>query len=185
LRIISGIAKGKRLTGFSGLEIRPTSDRVREALFSILNSRYGNLEGKRVLDLYAGTGAMAIEALSRGAALATLVDQGEQSAKIIPSNLKTSGLASRATLIRSGVLKALPALSPCDLIFLDPPYGKGLVPQTIEALSEFDLLGAEGMICAEAAQDDPVPETIGRFRRIEERRYGSTVLHLFTHCEAV
>lgn len=186
MRIISGSAKGKRLAAFPGGIIRPTPDRVREALFSILYSRLGTLEGKKVLDLFAGTGAMALEALSRGCRRAVLVDQSQQSARIIPANLKSCGFEERASHIRADALQILPRLKndgPFDLIFLDPPYGRDLVPKVIKSLFDLELLAPRGIVCAEAARGDAVPETIGELVRVDERRYGSTSIHLFTRPE--
>ena len=187
VRVISGSAKGKRLAAFPGGTIRPTPDRVREALFSILFSRLGPLEGKTVLDLFAGTGAMALEALSRGCRRAVLVDQSQEAARIIPANLKTCGLEERVTHIRADVLQILPRLKnegPFDLIFLDPPYGRDLVPKVIKSACDLELLAPRGVVCAESARDDAVPETIGELIRVDERRYGSTSIHLFTRPES-
>lgn len=187
MRIISGSARGKRLAALTGRTIRPTPDRVREALFSMIYSRLGNLEGKRVLDLFAGTGAMALEALSRGAERAVLVDSGRQSAAILPANVTTCGLDRQATFIRSDVQKALPRLAdegPFELVFLDPPYGRNLAPEIIAAVSDLGLLSADGLLCAETALQDDVPNHIGRLFRIEKRCYGTIAVHLFGHHEA-
>jgi len=187
LRIISGTARGKRLAPISGSDIRPTPDRVREALFSILGSRFGSLAGLSVLDLFAGSGALALEALSRGAASAVLVDQGSQAAKLISANIRCCALENRAHFIRSDVLKALAATPEgrsFDLIFLDPPYGKDLVPPAVLLIAERSLLAPAGLLCAETDRGDKLPEVIGSLRRIDERHYGSTTIHLYTHPEA-
>ncbi len=186
MRIISGSAKGKRLVTFPDRGIRPTPDRVREAIFSILYSRLGALEGRKVLDLFAGTGAMGIEALSRGASRGWLVDQGAQAAGVISSNLKICCLEERATFIRSGVLQTLSRLErekPFDLIFLDPPYGKGLVQKVVAALADSEFLAPEGIICAESASQDDIPGAIGGLVRIDKRCYGSTAVHFFAYPE--
>jgi 16S rRNA (guanine(966)-N(2))-methyltransferase RsmD len=186
VRIISGSARGRHLAVFSGREIRPTPDRVREAIFSSLFSRLGPLEGKKVLDLFAGTGAMALEALSRGAGRAVLVDQGTQAARVIPANIRTCGLGDRAVFRHADTLRELPRLAaegPFDLIFLDPPYGRGLVPQVVAVVAELGLLAPAGLVCAEAARQDEVPEEIGGLRRIDRRLYGSTAVHFFSYPE--
>ena len=173
-----------RLATFDGQEIRPTPDRVREAIFSIIASRLSGFSGTRVLDLYAGTGAMAIEALSRGAEKACLVDSGAQATRLIASNLKACRLEGRAELRREAVLTALNKLSACgpfQLIFLDPPYHRDLVPQTLQALENARLLADGGLIVAEAAADDVIPGVVGSLRRNLERHYGSVAVHLFTH----
>lgn len=183
MRIISGSCRGKRLASFTGKEIRPTPDRAREALFSALFSRFGGFASLRVLDLYAGTGAMALEALSRGAKCAILVDQGQQSATIIPQNIEACKFQGKTRFIAGDVAKNLPDLTndgPFDLVFLDPPYGKGLVPKTLESLSELNLIAPDGLVCAEAAKEDAVPDCIGTLERVELRRYGLATLHLFT-----
>lgn len=183
MRIIGGSLRGKKLAALAGRQVRPTPDRVREAIFSILFSRLGPLQGKTVLDLYAGTGAMALEALSRGATRAVLVDQGSEAGQIIPVNLAACRMAEHAAFIRSDVPSALPGLvrEAFDLIFLDPPYGRGLVPIIVEAISRFALLAPGGVICAEAQRQDEIPDSCGDLVRIERRPYGSTAVHLFTH----
>jgi len=177
------MARGKKLATFTGSAIRPTPDRVREAIFSSLFSRLGTWQGKRVLDLFAGSGAMGLEALSRGAKECIFVDQGSQSAQIVPANLRSCGLERQARLIRMDVLAALPQLSgkeSFDVIFLDPPYGKGLVNQTLNALSDLKLLAPDGIICAEAAKSDEVSDQAGDLCKINSRHYGSTSVYFFS-----
>ena len=183
MRIISGSAKGKRLSVLTGMDIRPTSDRVREAVFSILLSRFGTLDGRAVLDLFSGTGALSLEALSRGAARATLVDQGVQAARLIPKNIASCAFEQRATFLRGDILNTLPRLSredPFNLIFLDPPYGRDLVPPTLAAIVRERLLAPGGLIVAETALQDLVPAVIDTLIRLEMRRYGSIAIHLFS-----
>jgi 16S rRNA (guanine966-N2)-methyltransferase len=189
MRIISGSARGKKLAGFSGTRIRPTSDRVREALFNILFSHLGGFEDKTVLDLFAGTGALGLEALSRGARSAIMVDQGAQAARLITTNAENCNLQEKAILIRGDVLKKLPELAakgPFDLIFLDPPYGLGLVEAALTSISDLGLLTREGLVCAEAGARDSLPDKTGNLDCIVRRRYGSTVIGLFSfpHIEA-
>jgi 16S rRNA (guanine966-N2)-methyltransferase len=189
VRIISGSARGKKLAGFSGALIRPTSDRVREALFSILFSQLGSFEGKTVLDLFAGTGALGLEALSRGARSAVMVDQGAQAVRLITANAKNCNLQEKVTLIRGDVLKKLPELAlkgPFDLIFLDPPYGLGVVEATLKTIADLGLLAKGGLVCAEAGAKDLLPGSTDKLDCIARRRYGSTVIGLysFPHIEA-
>ncbi|MBE0595881.1 MAG: 16S rRNA (guanine(966)-N(2))-methyltransferase RsmD [Desulfuromonadales bacterium] len=181
MRIISGTAKGRKLASFSGQQIRPTSDRVREAIFSMLLSRLGSFEGRAVLDLYAGTGAMAIEALSRGAARAVLVDPESQATQLIRSNLQTCGFDQKGHHLRSTVEAALPRLSAesFDLIFADPPYGQGLAAATLQFLSEQELLMPGGLLCIETARGEELPATAGPLERHDWRRYGATAVHLY------
>lgn len=183
MRIVSGTARGRKLAQLTGKDIRPTPDRVREALFSMLVSRLGPLAGKRVLDLYSGTGAMAIEALSRGAGTACLIDQGRESEGVIASNLDKCGFGSQARFIRGQLPEALNRLSgeaPFDLIFLDPPYDKGLIPPCLETIEQLGLLATGGVLCAETSDREALPSPPPTLEHIENRKYGITVLHLFS-----
>lgn len=184
MRIISGTAKGKRLTTFSGDAIRPTPDKVRGAIFSMLYSRLGPLEGMKVLDLFAGTGALAIEALSRGAAHAWLVDAGRDAAKVIPTNLSACGVENRSTLVRAEATRALKILEndkPFDLIFLDPPYGRELLPNLLRTLAAGRFLAPTGVLCAESGKNDHLPETFDPLVRVDDRAYGITRIHLYRY----
>jgi len=182
LRIISGTARGTRLQSPGNMTIRPTPDRVREAVFSILFSRLGPLTGCKVLDLFSGTGAMALEALSRGAAKAWLVDSGEEAGRIIPANIKNCHFEERAILLRQGAPAALQRLvdyAPFDLICMDPPYGQELVPTTLAAIDSLKLLGEQGLVIAESGLQDVVADEVGGLNCVERRRYGSTLIHLY------
>lgn len=183
MRIIGGTARGTKLAPFDGLATRPTPDRVREAIFSMLFSRIGSLAGKRVADLFAGTGAMAIEALSRGAAHATLIEQDPRAVRMIEGNLKNCRVAERVTLITAalpGGLVQLSGAAPFDLVFLDPPYGQNLVSPVLEGLSRFKLLSPSALVVAETAPTDVLPDKILQLGAVDRRRYGSTTVHLFT-----
>ena len=182
MRIISGTARGRQLATFSGTGIRPTPDRVREALFSKLNSRFGSFTDLKVLELFAGSGAQGLEALSRGAASAVLVDSGSQAGKLIEENARHCQLEAKVRLIKQDVLAALPQLSsygPFDLILLDPPYNQDLIPQVLEKIESLQLLSEDGIICAESASTEIVG-TCGQLRLNESRKYGSTTIHLFS-----
>ncbi|BCR04982.1 methyltransferase [Desulfuromonas versatilis] len=182
MRIISGLARGKRLASIAGQDIRPTPDKVRGAIFSILYSLVGSLEGKQVLDLFAGSGAMALEALSRGAERAILVDKGAEASRVIPANLAACGFAQRAQLLRCDAFACIPKVAtekPFDLIFLDPPYGKGLVERMLGLISAEGLLARDGIICAETAKNEPIPTTVDTLARTDRRDYGGTTVHFF------
>ena len=182
MRIISGQARGKQLASVQGMEIRPTSDRVREALFSSLASRLGSFDGLDVLDLFAGTGALGLEALSRGAAHVCFVDSGRQAQKLIRTNSERCGMDQRYQLMPLAVDQALERLSGAfDLIFLDPPYRKGLVDTTLNHISQRGLLKPDGLICAEEDKTTTVQEVYGHYQRINLKIYGTTALHLFAH----
>ena len=152
-------------------------------MFSTLVSRLGSLAGLQVLDLFAGTGAMGLEALSRGAGRALLVDSAGQAARVIQDNIRRCGLADRAEFLRGevpAILSVLRSRGPYHLVFLDPPYGRSLVPPTLEKLGAEGLLADGGLICAETAREDAVPEQVGPFTRCFSRGYGITAVHLFT-----
>lgn len=182
MRVIAGSARGRQLATFSGESIRPTPDRVREALFSILYSTLGPLTGSRVLDLFAGTGALGIEALSRGAGHAWFVDRAPLASRTIHSNLLRCQLAEQATVIARDVWQALPALvstGPYQLIFADPPYSQGAGPRLLSEICRLNLLASGGMLVIETAAIDPMPAHQQGLLPFGERRYGGTVLHLY------
>jgi 16S rRNA (guanine966-N2)-methyltransferase len=174
MRIVGGRLKGRALKGPSSEAIRPTSDRLRETLFNILAHSYGDpLDGAPVLDLFAGTGAMALEALSRGAAAALLVDQGTEACAIIRANVEALGLAGAARVLRRDARKLgkAPEGEKYDLAFLDPPYGKGLAPPALAALRGGGWLAAGALVVIEeaAGAELALPED---FALIEARLFG-------------
>jgi len=186
LRIIGGSARGTRLSTFSGLNVRPTPDRVREAVFSILFSRAGMFAGKKILDLYAGSGALALEALSRGAASATLVERDPKAIRLIEANARTCRLSDSVHIMRANVDSALLRMdesAPFDLIFLDPPYDQGLAASTLELIDRQGLLAQNGIVCAECDRKEDIPQQIGALSLIDSRRYGLTAVHFFVHTE--
>lgn len=172
MRVIAGQLGGRRLVAPRGDEIRPTSDRVREALFSIL----GDLSGARVLDLYCGTGALAIEAISRGAASATLVDLSVDAAA---RNVEALDLAERCRLERSDVVRFLRRESECyDLVFCDPPYGLAhrLGPGLDEPL--LARIGEDGRVITETAAAETLE--LPSLTLLDDRSYGSTRIRIHT-----
>jgi 16S rRNA (guanine(966)-N(2))-methyltransferase RsmD len=168
---------------FDGRNVRPTPDRVREALFSILHSKLGNFANLRVLDLFAGSGALAIESLSRGAASACLVDKDRDSEKIINKNLELCKMAERAKVITRDAVKSLSdfTASSFDLIFLDPPYSQGLAELALKEVAKRELLSTNGILCAETGTDEILPESAGRLRRIDQRRYGTIMINFYAN----
>jgi 16S rRNA (guanine966-N2)-methyltransferase len=176
MRIVGGRLKGRALKSPGSDAIRPTSDRLRETVFNILAHSYGNpVAGARVIDLFAGTGAMAIEALSRGAAFSLLVDQGAQASAIIRANVAALDLGGVACVLRRDARKLGPAPEggSFSLAFLDPPYGKGLVPPTLKALRDGGWLGKDALVVIEerAGAEVALPEG---FVLRENRRFGVT-----------
>ncbi|HMC79218.1 MAG TPA: 16S rRNA (guanine(966)-N(2))-methyltransferase RsmD [Acidimicrobiia bacterium] len=174
MRVIAGEAKGRRLTGIRSSAIRPTSDRVREALFSALGAA---VPGARVLDLYAGSGALGIEALSRGAAGAVFVDSDREAVAAIRANLALTGTDDRASVVRSPVGSFLAAgrHGPFDLVFLDPPYAQGLPVKDLEALVAGGFLDAGASVVLETRGPDAPPPVEG-LEVVSRRRYGDTTL---------
>ncbi len=176
MRVIGGRLKGRGLKSPAAPAIRPTSDRLRETIFNILAHSYGDpLDGAAVLDLFAGTGAMAIEALSRGARSALLVDKSAAACALVKTNVESLGLGAAARILRRDARKLGLALAQerYSLAFLDPPYGKGLAPQALIALRDGSWLDKEALLVVEeqAQADIPLPEG---FALIETRLYGDT-----------
>jgi len=181
MRIISGSARGRQLAPFSGKDIRPTPDRVREAIFSILTSRFGSFHNLKVLELFAGSGAQSLEALSRGAKNALLIDSGSAAAKIIAENIKRCRFEATARFTKQDVIQALsqlPVSAGFDLILLDPPYNQNLLPQVLEKIEDLNLLAENGIICAETSRDEVLGDC-EKLKIIDSRVYGSTRIHLY------
>jgi 16S rRNA (guanine966-N2)-methyltransferase len=174
MRVTGGTARGVTLVAPRGLETRPTSDRVREAIFSILYSMDADLT--RVLDLYAGTGALAIEALSRGAASADLVERATPACAAIRRNLASVRMAERARLHCMDVRQALTRLGPepFTVVFLDPPYADPMAADVLAALGGSGLLAAGTTLVLEHATRRPPPESVGALALDSDRRYGDT-----------
>ena len=170
MRVITGSARGRRLKELEGLETRPTTDRVKESMFNILQF---DIEGSRVLDLFACTGQLGIEALSRGAAAAVFVEQRRDAAALVRDNLRLTGLADRARVVNGEALAYLASAGErFDIIFLDPPYAAGLWKPVLEAVSRFDILSDHGIIICESPQDEALPEAVGSCRVHRTYRYG-------------
>ena len=180
MRIIGGTARGRRIKAPRGSSIRPTADRVREALFNILPR---DLSGQRVLDLFAGSGSLSLEALSRGAASALLVDESEEAVALIRGNLETLRFTDRARIWAKPVGKALQRLADegaaYDTILLDPPYDDGWAEKALAMISQGRTLRAEGVAVAEHSVRERVGERYGALVRRDQRRYGDTVLSFF------
>lgn len=182
MRVIAGSARGLRLTAPAGLRTRPTADRVKEALFSIIVSRR-ELVGARILDLCAGTGSLGIESLSRGAASCCFIEQDSHVVSVLLKNLGRAGLAARGECLTRDVLAGLKLLSrqgkAFDIVFLDPPYSSDLYARVSEALSTFSLLSDGALLVAECSSRNPLPDHLGQLARIDRRVYGDTALEFF------
>jgi 16S rRNA (guanine966-N2)-methyltransferase len=180
MRIVAGTFGGRRLHTPKGREIRPTSDRVREAIFSILGP---SVLAARVLDLFAGTGALGLEALSRGALEAVFIDQSLEAVRLIRSNIASLGVQERVRVIHGSVNQAIQRLAgegkTFDLIFMDPPYGKGAVQKTLSLLGHVARSGT--LVVAEHDVRDvlPLPLTEQEWSKIQERKYGDTAVSFY------
>ena len=178
-RIIGGSAGGRRINAPRGASTRPTSDRVREALFSAVESWCGSLHGLRFLDLYAGSGAVGLEAWSRGAGVVTLVEQDRRTATLIGENARTLGFAKADVVAAavSGTLRRTPT-APYDVAFLDPPYplGEPAVADDLHALVAHGWLVPGALVVVERSARSPEPDWPDSFTHIREKKYGETVL---------
>ncbi len=176
MRIVGGELRGRGLAGPRSDAIRPTSDRLREAMFNVLTHAYDDpVAGARVLDLFAGTGALACEAISRGAAFALLVDEGAEARGVIRQNLDTLGLGGVTRLFRRDAtrLGAAPPGERFGLVFCDPPYGRDLAPKALSAARDGGWLGDNALAVIEEAASAALAAPEG-FSELERRTYGDT-----------
>lgn len=175
LRISAGTAKGRRLIAPAGREVRPTSDRVRQAVFNVLGQFF---EGERVLDLFAGSGALGLEALSRGAGRATLVEQDREAIRAIEANLQALGWGERARVVRADAGAFLRgAEAAFELVFVDPPYDLPPTP-FLDALGALGLAPGARVVVEHDRGWSPAPR-YGNLLRWESRRYGATSVSFF------
>jgi len=176
------------LVAVPGAHTRPTADRVREALFSRLQSRYA-ITGIAVLDLFAGTGALGIEAVSRGAGRLVSVERSRQAARVLIENLRSLGIEGRAELLVRDFEDALAELERggrvFEGIFVDPPYGQGLAARTLERMAASGLLARGAWISVETADEETLPAVVGRLVRVREDTYGDTKLTLYELTETI
>ena len=168
MRVITGTCRGRRLLEPVGRDVRPTADQVKEAMFNIIQF---DVEGRKVLDLFAGTGQLGIEALSRGAADCLFVDSAKE-------NLRRCGLAAR--VLQCDALGILKSGEKFDLIFLDPPYGSGLEAKAIEAVKEFDILSRGGIMVVETRPETALPVLPPEYGTTKTYRYGKIKLTVIT-----
>ena len=176
MRVISGRAGGRRLRELSGMETRPTTDKVKESLFNIIQFE---VEGRRALDLFAGTGQLGIEALSRGAEHCTFVDRRREAAELVRENLRLTGLEDRARVVRGDSLAFLPSCGEkFDLIFLDPPYHTDLMDRALALAGKIDILSEYGIIICETMADHVLPPLEFPLAWGKEYRYGQIKLTL-------
>jgi 16S rRNA (guanine(966)-N(2))-methyltransferase RsmD len=173
MRIISGAARGRRLREPSGFDIRPTTDLVKEAIFDILQF---DMEGRRVLDLFAGTGQLGVEALSRGAGFVVFVDSNPQASKLIGENLGLCGFAGSAEVLTRDALRYLKGCEPFDIIIADPPYDTSLAGEALQRIIGFDKLANNGIIICETKTDWVTPDIPPPYHLRKTYKYGRTMI---------
>ena len=175
MRVITGTARGRRLKTPEGMDIRPTTDNVKESVFNILQF---DIEGRRVLDLFAGTGQLGIECLSRGAKEVVFIDQSRDAVKIVKENLKACGFS--APVLQQDAISYLNACGKFDLIFVDPPYDAGLYKTVLEKINSIDILSEGGIILCESRRETIMPEMRSPYYLRKEYRYGKVKLSLYS-----
>ena len=176
MRVITGSARGRRLKELEGMETRPTTDRVKEGIFSAIQF---DIEGRRVLDLFAGTGQLGIEALSRGAAETVFVENRTEAVSLIKENLEICRLTDRAHVRFGDAMSYLRSGEKFDLIFLDPPYGSGILEKVLEEIATFDICRQHGIIVAESAADQRLPVLMPPYRLGREYQYGKIKVTIY------
>ena len=182
MRVISGIAKGIHLNTPKGMHTRPTADRVKEALFSILHF---DLPGTQVLDLFAGTGQLGIEALSRGANRAVFVDERLDACTLVKENLEKTKFIAKATVVRSDYMTYLQRCTEkFDIIFLDPPYSEVFLENALKMITEIDILETGGIIVAERPLGKELPWVFPGYTKSKDYKYGNTLLTVYRKDES-
>ena len=177
MRVITGKARGVTLKTPDGLQTRPTTDRVKEALFSIINF---DIPGSRVLDLFGGTGQLGIEALSRGAKSAVFVDAGEPACRLIRENLKRTKLEADGRVVRSDYMAYLNRCrEQFDIVFLDPPYAEVFLENSLKRIAEIDILQSNGIIVTERPLGKDLSVEMEGFTRSKDYKYGNTLLTIY------
>lgn len=186
MRIISGAAKGRRLAAPKGLQIRPTTDFVKEAMFQLIENRMGHeWQDRIVLDLFAGTGALGIEALSRGASHCVFVDNSIEALRLIQKNLKLCGFSEKSKIYVMELFhhkkceKIIRSYAPFHIIFADPPYETGYAPTTIHFVAKHDLLAPDGIFIVEERQKVDLPQEECPLICLDKRIYGDTALWFY------
>ncbi|MDD2190166.1 MAG: 16S rRNA (guanine(966)-N(2))-methyltransferase RsmD [Eubacteriales bacterium] len=181
MRIIAGEFKGRRLNAPKDDNIRPTSDKVKEAIFSIIAA---NIADAVVIDLFSGTGNLGLEALSRGSSRCYFGDRSKDSIKITLQNIKYCKQEDKSITILGDFEKVLRKIpEKANIIFLDPPYKAGLLVGCFDLISELSLLSEEGVIVAEHAAEEPLPDVMAGFTRIKEKKYGSISTSIYSSAD--
>ena len=176
MRVITGEARGRRLKEPVGMDIRPTTDKVKESIFNIIQF---DIEGRNVLDLFGGSGQLGIEAISRGAKSAVFVDASQQAVKLIKENLKTVGFEDRARVVRGDSISFLASGEKYGVVFMDPPYDTDLLDKALENAIKFDILKENGIIVCESKLEKQLT-VIEPYYLSREYKYGKIKLSVFS-----
>ena len=178
MRIITGEYKGRRLETPKDNSVRPTSDKVKEAIFSIIAF---DVAESVCVDLFAGTGNLGLEALSRGAQRCYFGDKSRESIALVRRNVNSCGAQEKSIILLGEYQKVLSSLKEqADLFFLDPPYRKGLMIDCIEKIAQGGLLRQNGLIVAEHSKDEVLPDIISGFSKLKERKYGTIIISIYS-----
>ncbi len=186
MRITGGELNGRILRAVQGRSIRPTSSKVRQAVFNIIGN---DISGFHIIDIFAGTGIMGIEALSRGGEWALFFDSSGSSVDLIKKNLEICGLADRGYIIKGDVEKGVIRHNKLkkgnvDLAFIDPPYGKDLIPGVLEDIVKSEIMADNAKIITESIKFDRLPERVGDFYQVKTRHYGETKIDIYSKAES-
>lgn len=177
MRVITGSARGRKLITLEGAEVRPTTDKVKEAIFSAIQF---DIEGRTFLDLFAGSGQMGIEALSRGAQSAIFVDSSRKAVEVVRKNLNNVGFYEKARVVHADSLSFIETIAePFDIVFLDPPYGKGLLQEALPKITE--KIKKTGLIIAENSENEDILQNYGEFMLDRQKHYGKIKVSIFRH----
>ncbi len=183
MRIITGKARGLKLTTPKNMDVRPTSDRVKESLFNIIGTK---IVGTRVLDLFAGTGNLGLEAWSRGAEKVVFIDESQASLQLVRSNITKAKAEKETKVLKGNAVKVIADLvakgERFDFIFCDPPYNKGLPAQIIEQVAKYDIVAPGGYLVVEHSQHEILPELPIKLEIIRSEKYGETLIS-FLRCK--
>lgn len=182
MRISSGMAKNKRIKSQNSRHVRPTMSRVKEAVFDIIRPY---LDDAIFLDLYSGTGNMALEALSRGVKRAVMIEKNPEAVSIIIENVNSMGFSEKCRAYKNEVYRAIEILSKkreiFDIIFLDPPYKEEVCTKTIELIDSFKILSERGIVLAEHHEKEKMADEIGGLKKVDERNYSGKVITFYTY----
>ena len=184
MRIISGSARGRKILSPEGMETRPTLDRIKEAIFNIIQNR---LEGAKVVDVFAGTGSLGLEAASRGAEKCYLIDKGEVTYKLLEQNIENLKFQDICTSFNMDSYEALKSFAnkkeKFDLIFIDPPYLKNMIPGAVEEIFKGDLLQKDGLIVSKIDTSEDIYRGNEEILLVDSRKYGNTTICFYRYKE--